>query len=129
MLYEVITFIEKIEEHTHQVGHCYRCKNIVEPYISKQWFVRSEVARGSIDKTNAGLTQFFPAHWINSYNAWMNDLRDCRITSYNVCYTKLLRSAGKTRRFRYGLRKLPETDQRPAVSIRNYFGYRSDRKR
>ncbi|MDD2368990.1 MAG: valine--tRNA ligase [Sulfuricurvum sp.] len=69
-------FIEKIEEHTHQVGHCYRCKNIVEPYISKQWFVRKEVARGSIDKTNAGLTQFFPPHWINSYNAWMGDLRD-----------------------------------------------------
>ncbi|MBD3809477.1 MAG: valine--tRNA ligase [Sulfuricurvum sp.] len=69
-------FIEKIEEHTHQVGHCYRCKNIVEPYISKQWFVRKEVAKGSIDKTNEGLAQFFPAHWINSYNAWMNDLRD-----------------------------------------------------
>ena len=32
-------FIVKIEEHKHQVGHCYRCKNIVEPYISKQWFV------------------------------------------------------------------------------------------
>ncbi|MBD3798588.1 valine--tRNA ligase [Sulfuricurvum sp.] len=69
-------FIEKIEEHTHQVGHCYRCHNIVEPYISKQWFVRKEVAKGSIDKINEGLAQFFPAHWINSYNAWMNDLRD-----------------------------------------------------
>ncbi len=36
-------FIEKIEEHTHQVGHCYRCKNVVEPYISKQWFVKKEL--------------------------------------------------------------------------------------
>ncbi|HEX5711341.1 MAG TPA: valine--tRNA ligase [Sulfuricurvum sp.] len=69
-------FIEKIEDHIHQVGHCYRCKNIVEPYISKQWFVRKEVARGSIDKTNEGLTQFFPPHWINSYNSWMGELRD-----------------------------------------------------
>jgi valyl-tRNA synthetase len=69
-------FIEKIEEHTHQVGHCYRCKNVVEPYISKQWFVRSEIAKNSIEKTNAGLAQFFPAHWINSYNAWMGELRD-----------------------------------------------------
>ncbi len=69
-------FIEKIEEHTHQVGHCYRCKNIVEPYISKQWFIRSEIAKASIEKTNAGLTQFFPPHWINSYNAWMGELRD-----------------------------------------------------
>ncbi len=73
---EAAGFIEKIEEHTHQVGHCYRCHNIVEPYISKQWFVRKEVARGSIDKTNEGLTQFFPSHWINSYNSWMGELRD-----------------------------------------------------
>ena len=69
-------FMVKIEEHPHQVGHCYRCKNIVEPYISKQWFVRSEVAKKSIEKTNAGEAQFFPPHWINSYNSWMGDLRD-----------------------------------------------------
>jgi len=69
-------FVEKIEDHVHQVGHCYRCKNIVEPYISKQWFVRAETARGSIEKVNDGLVKFFPQHWINSYNAWMNDLRD-----------------------------------------------------
>ncbi len=69
-------YVEKIEEHTHQVGHCYRCKNIVEPYISKQWFIRSEIAKKSIEKTNEGLTQFFPPHWINSYNAWMGELRD-----------------------------------------------------
>jgi valyl-tRNA synthetase len=69
-------FIVKIEEHKHQVGHCYRCKNVVEPYISKQWFVRSEVAKKSIEKTNAGQAKFFPPHWINSYNSWMGDLRD-----------------------------------------------------
>jgi len=69
-------FITKIEDHKHQVGHCYRCKNIVEPYISKQWFVRKEVADKSIEKTNAGEAQFFPPHWINSYNSWMGELRD-----------------------------------------------------
>lgn len=69
-------YLTKIENHIHQVGHCYRCKNIVEPYISKQWFVRNEVARGSIDKTYAGLTKFFPQHWINSYSSWMDELRD-----------------------------------------------------
>ncbi|MBD3824360.1 MAG: valine--tRNA ligase, partial [Epsilonproteobacteria bacterium] len=69
-------FMVKIEDHKHQVGHCYRCKNVVEPYISKQWFVRSEVAKKSIEKTNEGEAKFFPAHWINSYNAWMGDLRD-----------------------------------------------------
>ncbi len=69
-------FIVKIEDHKHQVGHCYRCKNIVEPYISKQWFVKKEVALKSIEKTNRGEAQFFPPHWINSYNSWMGELRD-----------------------------------------------------
>jgi len=69
-------YMVKIEEHNHQVGHCYRCKNIVEPYISKQWFVRSEVAKKSIEKTYAGEAQFHPPHWLNSYRAWMDELRD-----------------------------------------------------
>jgi valyl-tRNA synthetase len=69
-------YIVKIEDHTHQVGHCYRCKNVVEPYISKQWFVRNEVARSSIEKTYAGEAKFHPPHWINSYRAWMDELRD-----------------------------------------------------
>ncbi len=69
-------FIEKIEEHAHQVGHCYRCKNIVEPYISKQWFVKKEFAADAVRRVNEGEARFFPEHWINSFNAWMNDLRD-----------------------------------------------------
>ena len=69
-------FKVKIEDHKHQVGHCYRCKNIVEPYISKQWFVKKDVADKSIAKTNDGEAQFFPPHWINSYNSWMGELRD-----------------------------------------------------
>ncbi len=69
-------FIEKIEEHRHQVGHCYRCHNVVEPYISKQWFVKKEIATRAIERVNEGEARFFPPHWINSYNAWMKDLRD-----------------------------------------------------
>ncbi len=69
-------FLEKTEEHIHQVGHCYRCKNVVEPYISKQWFVKKEFAKGAIERVNAGEAKFYPSHWINSYNAWMRDLRD-----------------------------------------------------
>jgi valyl-tRNA synthetase len=69
-------YVEKVEDHAHQVGHCYRCKNIVEPYISKQWFVKKEFAKTSIEKVNNGEAEFFPSHWINSYNAWMGELRD-----------------------------------------------------
>ena len=69
-------FIDKIEEHTHQVGHCYRCKNVVEPYISKQWFVKKEIADEAVKKVNEGECKFYPPHWLNSFNAWMNELRD-----------------------------------------------------
>lgn len=67
-------YIVKIEEHVHQVGHCYRCKNIVEPFISQQWFLSEKIAKSSIDKTKAH-NNFHPAHWINSYTAWMDELR------------------------------------------------------
>ncbi|WP_281746664.1 valine--tRNA ligase [Helicobacter suis] len=69
-------FIEKIEDHTHQVGKCYRCNSSIEPYISKQWFVKKEVAQDSIRKIKQGLAHFFPSHWRNNYNAWMEQLRD-----------------------------------------------------
>ncbi len=67
-------YIVKIEEHVHQVGHCYRCKNIVEPFISQQWFLSEKIAKSSIDKTKAH-NNFHPQHWINSYTAWMDELR------------------------------------------------------
>jgi len=67
-------YIVKIEQHLHQVGHCYRCKNIVEPFISQQWFLSEKIAKSSIEKTKAN-NNFHPAHWINSYTAWMDELR------------------------------------------------------
>lgn len=66
--------IIKIEDHLHKVGHCYRCNNIVEPYISQQWFLSEKVAQGSIAKTKAN-NNFHPKQWINSYTAWMDELR------------------------------------------------------
>ncbi len=69
-------FVEKTEDYINQVGHCYRCKNIVEPYISKQWFIKKEIASNAIKKTNEGEASFYPSHWLNSYNAWMSELRD-----------------------------------------------------
>ncbi|MBQ7270404.1 MAG: valine--tRNA ligase [Campylobacter sp.] len=69
-------FIEKIEDYENQVGYCYRCKNVVEPYISKQWFVKSDIAKNAIKMVNDGGAEFFPAHWINSFNAWMRELKD-----------------------------------------------------
>lgn len=69
-------FVEKIEDYENQVGYCYRCKNVVEPYISKQWFVKSQIADEAIKSVNEGKAQFYPSHWINSFNAWMRELKD-----------------------------------------------------
>jgi len=69
-------YIEKIEPHVHQVGHCYRCGNVVEPYISPQWFVKKEIADPAIKAANEGETKFFPSQWLNNFNAWMRELRD-----------------------------------------------------
>lgn len=73
---ERLGFIEKIEDYENQVGYCYRCKNVVEPYISQQWFVRADIAKDAIARVNAGEAEFFPKHWINSFNAWMRELKD-----------------------------------------------------
>lgn len=68
--------IDKIEDYTNQVGYCYRCKNVVEPYISKQWFVKKQIADSAIKLVNEGGAEFYPFHWINSFNAWMRELKD-----------------------------------------------------
>ncbi len=68
-------FVERIEEYKNQVGKCYRCGNIVEPYISKQWFVSPEAAKGAIEAVDKGKSKFFPSQWKNNYDAWMRELR------------------------------------------------------
>lgn len=68
-------FVEKIEDYKNQVGKCYRCGNIVEPYISKQWFVSPEAAKGAIEAVDKGESKFFPSQWKNNYDAWMRELR------------------------------------------------------
>lgn len=67
--------IEKIEPYVNKVGKCYRCGNIIEPYISKQWFVGTEIAKETIKKVNDGLLRFHPPQWINNFNAWMRELK------------------------------------------------------
>jgi len=69
-------FILKTEKHTHQVGHCYRCKSVIEPYVSTQWFLKKEVAIDAIEAVNKGETKFHPSQWKNNYDAWMRELRD-----------------------------------------------------
>jgi valyl-tRNA synthetase len=67
----------KIESYQHSVGHCYRCKTVVEPNLSKQWFVRVKpLAEEAIAAVQSGKTRIIPDMWTNTYYDWMNNIRD-----------------------------------------------------
>jgi valyl-tRNA synthetase len=69
-------FIKEVD-HKHQVGHCYRCDTIIEPYLSKQWFVRMEpLARKALKALHDGEIRFYPKKWENTYTHWLTTIRD-----------------------------------------------------
>jgi valyl-tRNA synthetase len=68
--------LEKIEPHKHKVGHCYRCKTVVEPNLSKQWFVNVKpLAEKAVKAVEDGKTKIIPESWTKNYYNWMNDIR------------------------------------------------------
>ena len=69
--------LEKIEDHQHNVGTCYRCGNDVEPIVSAQWFVKMEpLAREGIRSVKEGETKFVPERFTKNYMNWMENLHD-----------------------------------------------------
>ena len=67
----------KKTEHTHAIGHCYRDKTVVEPTVSRQWFVRMEpLAQPAIDAVRDGRVRFYPERWTKTYFNWMENIRD-----------------------------------------------------
>jgi len=74
---EKLGLIESISEHTHNVGHCYRCDTIIEPYLSDQWFVRMEpLAKPALEAVTEGHIRFHPERWTKVYEHWMTNIRD-----------------------------------------------------
>jgi valyl-tRNA synthetase len=70
-------FLVKVEDHQHAVGRCYRCKTIVEPFLSTQWFVKTQpLAEPAIRVVEEGRIRFVPKHWENTYFAWMRNIKD-----------------------------------------------------
>ncbi len=70
-------FLVKIEDHTHNVGTCYRCGCTVEPMASSQWFVKMQpLADKSIKEVKAGETQFVPDRFSKTYLHWMENVHD-----------------------------------------------------
>ncbi|HDR14097.1 MAG TPA: valine--tRNA ligase, partial [Desulfobacteraceae bacterium] len=69
--------LEKIEPYQNAVGHCYRCKTMIEPLLSKQWFVRTKpLAEKAIRAVKKGRTRIFPGTWEGVYYDWMSNIRD-----------------------------------------------------
>lgn len=67
----------KTEEHSHNVGTCYRCGTTVEPRVSKQWFVAmKDLAKPAVDAVKNGATKFVPSHFDKTYFHWLDGIKD-----------------------------------------------------
>lgn len=74
---EELGLLEKTEAHSHNVGECYRCTTVVEPIISKQWFVKMKpLAEPAIEAVRSGKTRFVPKRFEKTYFNWMENIRD-----------------------------------------------------
>ncbi len=69
--------LEKIEPYKHSIGHCYRCKTLIEPNLSKQWFIKTKpLAEKAIAAVREGDTRIVPDMWAKTYFEWMNNIKD-----------------------------------------------------
>ena len=67
----------RTESHAMSVGHCYRCKTVIEPFRSKQWFVKTRpLAEPAMEAVRSGRVRIIPRGWENSYFDWMMNIRD-----------------------------------------------------
>ncbi len=72
-----LDLIEKEQKHTHSIGHCYRCKTVIEPFSTVQWYVKvKELADEAVSAVNNGSIRIIPEAWLNSFYAWMENIRD-----------------------------------------------------
>ena len=73
--------IDRIEPYRHSVGVCYRCKTVVEPLVSKQWYVRTKpLAEPAIKAVRGGKIKIVPRAWSRTYFHWMENIRDWAIS-------------------------------------------------
>ena len=64
-------------DHNHDVGHCYRCSTVIEPYLSEQWFVSMKgMADKALGAWKDGKIVFYAKRWENTYSHWLENIRD-----------------------------------------------------
>jgi valyl-tRNA synthetase len=75
--FEAAGLLDRVEEHRHAVGHCYRCDTAIEPRLSDQWFVKMEpLARPALAAYRDGRLRFVPERRGDDYSAWLEGIRD-----------------------------------------------------
>ena len=74
---EELGFLVKVEPMKHNVGSCYRCNSVVEPRVSKQWFVKMQpLAEPAIDTVKKGEIKLIPSRFEKTYYNWMENIKD-----------------------------------------------------
>ena len=74
---ENLDLLEKIDDYSNSVGECYRCKTVIEPYLSLQWYVKvGPLAEEAIKAVQQGDTRIIPQQWEKTYFDWMFNLQD-----------------------------------------------------
>ncbi|HPD61187.1 MAG TPA: valine--tRNA ligase, partial [Thermodesulfobacteriota bacterium] len=69
--------LKKVEPYVHNIGYCYRCNEVIEPFLSKQWFVKTTpLAKPAIAAVKEGKTRIIPSSWEKTYFEWMENIRD-----------------------------------------------------
>ncbi|RJP55765.1 MAG: valine--tRNA ligase [Deltaproteobacteria bacterium] len=69
--------LKKRENYSHNIGHCYRCKMVIEPTLSKQWFVKVKpLAEPAVEAVKDSRVRIIPVSWEKTYFEWMNNIRD-----------------------------------------------------
>ena len=75
--FESAGLLERVEQHRHAVGRCYRCNTVIEPRLSDQWFVRMEpLARPALAAYRDGTIRFVPERRGEDYTVWLESIRD-----------------------------------------------------
>ena len=67
----------KVRKHNHAVGHCYRCNTVIEPRVSRQWFVKmAPLAAPALEAVKSGKITIQPKRWEKVYYNWLENIRD-----------------------------------------------------
>lgn len=73
--------IEKIENYSHEVGHCYKCGHAIEPITAPQWFLKIDpLAKPAIKAAKDDEIKFFPSRFKKAFLTWMESIRDWNIS-------------------------------------------------